>query len=144
MRGFNGLHRGRPRAPDTHSAIGWRAFVATARLLMDPDRRQQAHAAAVVHGASMAACVREAMRQVTLEDFPPSWWASDSAPRSHEAGYVRRKFGLRRDEETSRKLETLPQAQGRSAVEVVRQLIAHATPEDFLQNGHMAISARRP
>jgi predicted transcriptional regulator len=76
-------------------------------LLMDPELCQQVQDTAAAHGVSVAAWVRQAMRQVTPEDFPPSWRAGDSTARSHESAYFHRKCGLRLDEETSRTLEAL-------------------------------------
>jgi hypothetical protein len=70
--------------------------------------------------------------------------AGDIATRSHESGYFRRKFGLRLDAVTSRKLEALMHTFDRSAAEIIRALIAQATPEDFPQSWHMAVSERRP
>ena len=56
-------------------------------LLMDPELCQQVQDAAAAHGVTMAAWLRHAMRQVTLEDFPDSWRAGDTDPRSHDSGY---------------------------------------------------------
>jgi hypothetical protein len=72
-------------------------------LLMTPELVQQMQDAADTHGVSAAAWLRHAMRQVTYDDFPPSWRTEEPAPRSHESGYYHRKFGLRLDDETSRK-----------------------------------------
>lgn len=82
----------------------------------------------------MATWVRHAMHQVTYEDFPASWRAGATAGRSHESGYYHRKFGLRLDEVTSCTLEALTQTFARSAAEIMRQLIAQATPEDVPSN----------
>jgi predicted transcriptional regulator len=131
---------------DTH---GWTvdrtipAAVHPVTLLMDPELCQQVQDAAAAHGGSVAAWVRQAMRQVTPEDFPPSWRAGDSAARSHESGYFRRKFGLCLDEETSRKLEALMHTFDRSAAEIIRALIAQATPEDFPTSWRVAVAAHR-
>jgi hypothetical protein len=50
---------------------------------------------------------------------------------------------LRLDEETSTKLATLTQIFHRSAAEVIRQLIAQATPEAFPQNWHRTVEEHR-
>jgi predicted DNA-binding protein len=112
-------------------------------MLMDPELGQQVQDTAAAHGVSIAAWVRQAMRQVTPEDFPPSWHAGDSAIRAHESGYFRRKLGLWLDEETARKLAVLSEVLGRSAAEVVRQLIGQAAPEDFPESWQMAVEERR-
>ena len=63
---------------------------------------------------------------------------------SHDSGYFRRKFGLRLDEVTLRKLEVLTQTFDRAAAEIIRQLIMQATPEHFPGSWHMAARERRP
>jgi predicted HicB family RNase H-like nuclease len=103
---------------------------------------KQVRDAAAAQGASGAAWVRQAIRQVTPEDFPASWHVGETAARSHESGYFHRKFGLRLDDKTSRKLEALTEAWERSAAEVVRQLIVQAAPEDLPESWRMAVEER--
>ena len=110
--------------------------------LVDPELLARVQDAADAHGASVAAWVRQAMRQVTLEDFPASWRAGETAPRSHESGYFRRKLGLRLDESTSRTLATLTQRFDRSAADVIRHLIAQAPLEDFPPSWQGAVDER--
>jgi hypothetical protein len=111
-------------------------------VLLEPDLLQQAQAA-VAHGVSMAAWLREAVRRVTAEDFPGSWRAAETPGRSHESGYFRRKFGIRLDELTSRKLEAFTQTFHRPAAEVIRQLIVQAKPEDFPPSWRRAVDEHR-
>jgi hypothetical protein len=99
--------------------------------------------AADAHGVTVAGWLRHAIRQVSLKDFPASWREAKSVPRSHESGCYDRRFQLRLDPDTQNKLETLKQAFDRSA-EVIRQLIAQATPEDFPQSWQLAAAERRP
>jgi hypothetical protein len=66
-------------------------------LLMEPDQLQYVQESAAAHDVSVAAWVRQAMRQVTLADFPASWRAGDIATRSHDSGYYHRRFMLRLD-----------------------------------------------
>jgi hypothetical protein len=108
-------------------------------LLVDPELLQQVQDAADAHGASVAVWLRQAMRQMTLEDFPASWRAGDMTSRSHASGYDDRTCGLRLDEVTSRTLETLTQTFDRSATEMIHQVMAQATPEDVPQSWHMAV-----
>jgi hypothetical protein len=112
-------------------------------MLVDPELLQQVQAAAAAHGAGVAAWLRQAIRQVVLEDFPPSWRAEETAVRSHDSGYYARRFQLRLDLDSHMKLETLMQTFHRSAAEVVRLLIMQATPEDFPQRWHLAVQERR-
>jgi predicted DNA-binding protein len=112
-------------------------------VLLEPERLQQVQAAAAAHGASLAAWLREAVRRVTAEAFPVSWRASTSSVRSHESGYYHRKFGLRLDNVTSQKLETLTETFERPAAEVIRQLILQARVEDFPQSWQLAVAERQ-
>jgi predicted transcriptional regulator len=123
-----------------------RSIPATAHpvtMLGEEELLQQVQAAADAHGASVAAWQRHAMRQVTCEDFPPSWRVGETAPRSHDSPVYYRPFTLRLDDETSIKLAILTQTFHRSAAEVIRQLVAQATPEAFPQSWHLAVEERR-
>jgi predicted transcriptional regulator len=113
-------------------------------LLVEPALIQQVENAAEAHGVTVAAWLRHAMRQVRLEDFPPSWRAGETAARSHDPGSFHRKFGLRLDEGTARKLEALTETFDRSAAEIIRQLITQATPEVFPQDWQLAVKECRP
>jgi len=122
-------------------------MVRTVGMLLEPDLLQQVQAAAAVHGATVAAWVCQAMRQITLEDFPGSWQAKDiqgRRPRSHDSRQYRTRFMLRLDDETSNKLAILTRTFDRPAAEVIRHLIAQATPEDFPQSWRLAAAAHRP
>jgi hypothetical protein len=112
-------------------------------MLVGPDLLQHVQAAADTHGVSTVAWLRQAMRQVTPEDFPASWLAGDITSRSHESGYSDRKFGLRLDAVTSQQLEVFTQTFDRSAAEIIRQLILQARPEDFPQSWRLAVEERR-
>jgi hypothetical protein len=81
------------------------ASVHLVHVLVEPAVMLQVEDAAAARGASVAAWLRYAMRQVTLEDFPASWRTGETAPRSHESGYYRRKYQVRLDAASSAKLE---------------------------------------
>jgi predicted transcriptional regulator len=119
------------------------ASVSLVHVLVEPALLAQVQEAAARHGASVAAWVRCAMRQVTLEDFPASWRTGETAPRSHESGYYRRKYQVRLDAASSAKLEQLAQHFDTSAADIIRQLIAQSTPQDFPQSWQLAADARR-
>jgi hypothetical protein len=112
-------------------------------MLVDPELLQQEQEAADTHGVTVAVWLRHAIRRVTMDDFPPSWRAEERAPRSRDSGSYGTRFMLRLDEVTSRKLATLTQTFDRSAAEVIRQLIAQASPEDFPQSWQMAAEERQ-
>jgi predicted transcriptional regulator len=121
--------------------------VHTLSMLLEPELLQQVQTAAAVHGVTVAAWVHQAMRQVTLEDFPGSWQAEaaqDDQPRSHDSRRYGTRFMLRLDDETSNTLGILTRTFDRSAAEVIRHLIAQATPEDFPQSWRLAAAAHRP
>ena len=63
--------------------------------------------------------------------------------RSYESSYFHRKFGLRLDEVTLRKLEALTQTFDRSAAEIIHHLITQATPEDFPSTWQHAVAEYR-
>jgi predicted transcriptional regulator len=117
--------------------------VRTVGMLLEPELLQQVQEAAAVHGATIAAWLRQAMRRVTIEDFPKSWRAEEIVIRSHDSGYDQRRFMLRLDDETSKKLDTLTRGFDRPAAEVIRQLIAQAKAEDFPPSWHFAVAERR-
>jgi predicted transcriptional regulator len=118
--------------------------VRTVGMLLEPELLQQVQEAAAAHGATVAAWVRHMLQQVTIEDFSESWRLGVAGVRSHESGYYQRRFMLRLDDETSKKLDTLTRGFDRPAAEVIRHLIAQATPEDFPQSWRLAAAAHRP
>jgi predicted DNA-binding protein len=113
-------------------------------LLVSLDLLQQVQAAAAAYGASVAAWLRHAMRQVTPEDFPASWHVGETSPRSHDSGHCQRRFILRLDDATSSQLKTLTQTLQRSAAEVIRQLIIQASSEDFPESWRMRRQESQP
>jgi predicted transcriptional regulator len=119
------------------------ASVQVVHVLVEPALMQQVQVAADHQRISMATWMREAMRRITPDDFPASWRAGETAVRSHESGYYDRKFQVRLNEATSRKLETLTTTFHRSAADVIRQLVAQANPEDFPRSWHLARGERR-
>jgi hypothetical protein len=111
-------------------------------MLVEPELRQPVQDAADAQDVTVAAWLRHAMRQVPPEDLPASWRAGETAVRSHDSGYYDRRFQLRIDQATQRKLEALMQTFGRSAAEVIRQLIAQATSEDLPSSWQMTAHDR--
>jgi predicted transcriptional regulator len=112
-------------------------------MLVEPDLLQHVQEAAENHSVTVAAWLRQAMRQVTLEEFSASWREGKSVPRSHESGYYHRTFGLRLDAVTSHTLEVLTQTFDRSAAEIIRQLIAQARSEVFPESWQLAVEECR-
>jgi len=105
--------------------------VRTVGMLLEPELLQQVQAAAAAHGATVAAWVCHTLQPVTIADFSERWRLGVAGVRSHESGYDQRRFMLRLDDETSKRLDTLTRGFDRPAAEVIRQLIVQATPVDF-------------
>jgi predicted transcriptional regulator len=112
-------------------------------MMIEPELLQRVQDAAAAYGASVAAWERHALRQVPLEDFPPSWRAGEASPRSHESGHYSKRFMLRLDDQTATELAVLTRTFHRSAAEVIRQLITQARPEKFPQSWYLAVEERR-
>jgi hypothetical protein len=113
-------------------------------MLVALELLQQVQEAAAVHGADVAAWERYAMRLVTREDFPPSWRAGETTPRSYDSRYYGQRFMLRLDEMTTTKLQHLVEHFDKPRAEIIRQLIAQARPEGFPRSWQMAVQERRP
>jgi hypothetical protein len=90
-------------------------------LLLEPELLQQVHDAAEAHGANVAAWLRHALRRVTPANFPPSWQAGETAPRSHDSAYYGKRFVMRLDPQTREKLEHFSDHFDQPVVEVIRQ-----------------------
>jgi hypothetical protein len=75
--------------------------------------------------------------------FPASWCTGKSTPRSHEPGHDHWRFQLRLDHDTAWRLETFMQTFHRSAAEIIRRLITHATAEDFPSTSQHAVEECR-
>ena len=63
--------------------------------------------------------------------------------RSHDSRTYGTRFMLRLDDPTQEKLEELSTHFEMSAAEIIRHLIAQATPEDFPRSWHMRAAERR-
>jgi hypothetical protein len=102
-------------------------------------RVQQAAAAAGVHTAPW---LRQMIRQVTPEDFPASWHEGHAAERSHESRRYGKRFMLRLDGQTWATLDAWSAHFERSAAEIIRQLLAQATPDTFPASWHLHVAER--
>jgi len=100
-------------------------------VLVEPDLLQQVQDAAAADGASVAAWVRHAMRQVTRDDFPAHWCAGETDPRSHNSRTYGKRFMLRLDARTWAHLEELSTHFDTSSAKVIHYLVTQAKPKDF-------------
>lgn len=112
-------------------------------LLLDPELLQQVQDAATAHDASVAAWLRHAVRHIRLNEFPASWRAGETGPRSHDSRFYGQRFMLRLDEITARKQQHLVDQFGKPRAAIIRQLIAQATPEQFPPSLQLAVRERR-
>lgn len=112
--------------------------VRTLSLWLDPELSQQVQAAARTHGVTGAAW----LRQVTVEDFPASWRTGEVVPRSHDSRVYGQRFMLRLDEATMRTLQHLAEQFDQPRAEIIRQLIAHATLDNFPRSWPRAAQER--
>jgi hypothetical protein len=60
------------------------------------------------------------MRGVTIEDFPHSWRAGESAIRSHDSRYFGQRFMLRLDDMTTQKLQRLSEQFAKARAAIIR------------------------
>jgi hypothetical protein len=115
------------------------AAVHLVHVLVKPALLQHVQTGAGQHKVRAAVGLRQALRLITPEDFPPGRRAGETASRSHDSGHDQRRFMLRFDGATSDKLATLTQALDRPAAEIIRQLIARVQPEEFPESWHLAV-----
>jgi predicted DNA-binding protein len=100
---------------------------------------QKAAAAAGVHTAPW---LRHMVRHIRLADFPASWEAEPSDERSHDSRIYGKRFMLRLDDPTWERLDALATHFERSAAEIIRQLLARATPDMFPASWHLRVAER--
>jgi predicted transcriptional regulator len=120
--------------------------VRTVGMLLESELLQQVQEAAAAHGATVAAWIRHAIRQVSRADFPPSWHAEadqGGKPRSHDSHYYGTRFMLRLDETTAQKLQHLVERFARPRAEIIRQLVGQAKPEDFPEHWQLGAEENR-
>jgi hypothetical protein len=103
-------------------------------------RVEKASAAA---GANMAPWLRHMVRQIAIMDFPASWQEERLETRSYDSRIFGTRFMLRLDGPSRTKLQGLVEHFGVSKAELIRQLIAQATPDDFPKSWHMKVNERR-
>jgi hypothetical protein len=74
------------------------------------------------------------VRQMTIACFPASWQEARPGERLHDSRTYSTRFMLRLDEPSETKLQQLVKQFGASNAEIIRQLIAQASDEDFPKN----------
>jgi hypothetical protein len=98
--------------------------------------------AATAAGLKTAPWLCHMVRQITIEDFPDSCQETTPRERSHDSPTYTARFMLRLDEPSQTKLQQLIKEFGTSKADLIRHLIAQATPEDFPESWHMRTAER--
>jgi hypothetical protein len=134
-----GLGREQTRPLDQDDAQG---PVRHLYLYVQSDLHERVEKAATAVGVRLAPWLRHMVRQITIEDFPASWRQAQSEERSHDSRTYDTRFMLRLDEPSQTKLQQLVTQFGTSNAEIIRQLIAQATPEAFPKSWQMRAAER--
>jgi predicted transcriptional regulator len=129
-----GLTRGQAEMLDGGASEG---PVRHLSLYVDTALYDRVEEAAIAAGVKNAPWLRSMVRQISLTDFPASWHADQSEERSHDSRVYDTRFMLRLDKTSQTRLQQLIMQLGASKAEIIRQLILHATPEDFPTSWHM-------
>jgi hypothetical protein len=103
---------------------------------------QQVQQAAAAVGVKTAPWLRQMIREVTPEAFPASWREGQAEERSHDSRRYGKRFMLRLDDPTWEKLEALSTHFKTSGAEIIRQLLAQATPDTFPASWHIRVVER--
>jgi predicted transcriptional regulator len=111
-------------------------------LYVDSDLYEEVQKAATAAGVTTAPWLRHMVRHIRLTDFPASWQAEHADERSHDSRRYGKRFMLRLDEPTWGTLDALATYFERSGAEIIRQLLAQATPEAFPASWHRRVAER--
>jgi len=112
-------------------------------LYVPSELHKQIEKAAIAAGVKVAPWLRHMARQITITDFPASWQAATPRERSHDSRTYTERFMLRLDKPSQTKLEQLVTQFGASKAEIIRHLIAHATPDAFPKSWHVRAAEHR-
>jgi predicted transcriptional regulator len=134
-----GLSRGQGETFDGGGAEG---SVRHLYCYVDIALHDQVEKAANAASMKMAPWLRAMVRQITIADVPARWQAARSEERSHDSRTYGTRFMLRLDSPSATKLQQLVRQFGTSKADIIRQLIAQATPEDFPNSWHMRAAER--
>lgn len=116
-------------------------------LFMTVDRELHRQMGEMAHalGCSIAAWLRHWLRLVTVADFPAHWQAAagtSAGSRSHDSRVYGTRFMLRLDAASETTLQCLAEQFHVPRAEIIRQLLAQATPDTFPASWHLHVAAR--
>jgi hypothetical protein len=135
-----GLSRAQPAHLDQDASPG---PVHHLSLYVASDLHEHVEQAAAAAGVKAAPWLRHMVRQITITDFPASWQEATPRERFHDSRTYTERFMLRLDESSQTTLQQLITPFGASKADIIRQLIAQATPEDFPPSWQMKVHERR-
>jgi hypothetical protein len=123
-----GLSRGQAGTLDGGASEG---PVRHLSLFVDTAWHARVEQAASAAGVKTAPWLRAMVRQITITDVPTSWEEDRAEQRSPDSRDDDKSCMLRLDQPSRRTLQGLVKRFGVSKAAIIRQLIAHATPDDF-------------
>jgi predicted DNA-binding protein len=100
-------------------------------LDVDVELHKGVEQAAAALGVDIAPWLRHMVRQVTMTDVPARWQEARVEARSRDSPRSRERFMLRLDERSRTRLQALGEHFGVSKADIIRQLLAQATPDTF-------------
>jgi predicted transcriptional regulator len=111
-------------------------------LYVDADLYEAMRKAAAAAGVHLAPWLRQMVRHIPITDFPGSWEEERSARRSHDSHTYGVRFMLRLDTASETTLQRLAEHFDVPRAEIIRQLLAQATPKAFPAGWHLRASER--
>jgi hypothetical protein len=130
------LSRGQTEPLDRNNSQG---AVRHLSVYVASELHQQVQQVAAALGVKTAPWLRQMIRQVTPEDFSASWHEGHAEERSHDSRRYGKRFMLRLDDPTWGKLDALSTHFKTSGAEIIRQLLAQATPGTFPASWHLRV-----
>jgi hypothetical protein len=114
-------------------------------MTVNRELHRQMGALAQEMGCSIAAWLRHWLRQVTVADFPAHWQAAAGTSvgsRSHDSRVYDTRLMLRLDAASETALQRLAEQFNVPRAEIVRQLLAQATPDTFPASSYLRVAER--
>lgn len=114
-------------------------------VTLDIELHRQMGEAARASRYPAAAWLRHLLRQITVADFPASWQAAagtSAGRRSHDSRVYGARFMLRLDAASETTLQRLAERFDVPRAEIIRQLLAQATPDTFPASWHRRVAER--
>jgi hypothetical protein len=111
-------------------------------LYVDANLYEAVRKAAAAAGLHTAPWLRQMVRHISMADFPASWHEGPAEERSHDSRRYGKRFMLRLDEPRRATLDALATHFETSGAEIIRQLLAQATPDTFPASWHRRVVER--